>query len=182
MIRSISINEQAKLRKLLIFFITVFLALILINIVAFFSTDFDQFNIFYKYQKIYRLETWNIPNNADVDINGDGIGDRISWTGCIFLSGSLDKDIVAKQYDCTNSKSDGISVFNPNEFNKHEVRLSYLGKSGDSWNIILVRNWYTDSYSISKQGIISKNRPPIQLKMDSFIYFVTHLFVLFIGM
>lgn len=170
-------------RLFLLLCLSTLIVIVFTNIIAFFAIDADQFNLFHKYEKIYRLETWNIPNNVDADINGDGVEDRISWTGCLFLSGTLDKAIVSKQYDCHDKQANGISVFNIEKSFFPQVRLSYIGKTNSNkWDIILTRNLHTELFNITVKGEVIQGNAPISLKADTVIYFITHLFVLITGM
>lgn len=118
-----------------------------------------------------------------MDINGDGIEDRISFTGCLFLSGTLDKDIVSKQYDCHGNQSKGISIFNVENSALPQIRLSYIGKADNNkWDIVLIRNLHTNLFNITQKGEVIRKEPPFSLQIDTIIYFVSHLFVLIIGM
>jgi len=170
-------------KLLLLLSLATLASIVFINIISIFTLDADQFNLFHKYKKTYRLETWNIPNNVDVDINGDGIEDRIAWTGCLILSGSLDKDIISKQYDCHNKQATGISVFNIEKSFFPQIRLSYIGKTmSNNWDIVLIQNLHTDLFNITEKGEVIQRKASISLKADTAIYFITHLFVLITGM
>lgn len=178
-------NETKLNSRKLLFLLSLAILIVIVftNIISFFTLDADQFNLFHKYKKIYRLETWNIPNNADVDINGDGIEDRITWTGCLNLSGTSDKEIVSKQYDCHDKQAKGISVFTIEKTFLPQVRLSYIGKTkSNKWDIVLVKNFHTDLFNITEKGEIIQIAAPISLKADTAIYFITHLFILITGM
>jgi hypothetical protein len=160
--------------------IAIMIVIVITNIVSFFTIDADQFNLFYKYKNVYRLETWNIPSNVDVDINGDGIEDRMSWNGCLFLSGTSDKDIVSKQYDCHDKQPKGIRVFNIGKPVLPEIRLSYVGRTNsDNLDIVLIRNLHTEVFNITDKGEVVQRKVAISLKADTALYFITHLFVLF---
>ncbi len=171
-------------KRLLLISVFGFIFIIIItNIISIYSIGADQFNIFHKYERVYRLETWNIPNNVDVDINNDGIDDRMAFTGCLTLSGTIeDKDIVNKQYDCDTGQSKGIRIFRIGKTSLPQIRLSYVGKSGKNWDIVLIRNLQTEVFNIDGQGnVISKN-PSLSLQLDTIAYFISHLFVLITGM
>lgn len=171
-------NKRFSWRFFLLLGLIISFAIIVLNIISFFSTDADQFSLFHRYKKVYRLETWNIPNNVDVDINGDGIEDRITFTGCLTLSGTLDKDIVSKQYDCYENKTKSISVFSIEKNLLPQIRLSYIGKAdNNSWDIVLIKNLHTDLFNITQRGEVIRKEPPFSLQIGTAIYFISHLFV-----
>ncbi len=176
-------NKHFSRQYFLCFGLIISFAIIFINIICYFSTEDDQFNLFYKYKKVYRLETWNIPNNVDVDINGDGVSDRITWTGCLTLSGTYDKDIISKQYNCHEDQSKGISIFNIEKSSLPQIRLSYIGKTNNNnLDVVLIKNLHADLFSVNQKGEVIRKELPISLKIDTAIYFISHLFVLFSGM
>lgn len=175
-------NKFSFVRFLKLFSFSILIALVVVNIISIFSVDADQFNIFHKYDKVYRLETWNIPNYVDVDINGDGMEDRMTFTGCLTLSGTLDKDIDSKQYDCNTDQSKGISVFRIEKSSLPQIRLSYVGKINKSLDIVLIKNLQTDLFNINGQGDVIRRKTPFSLKLDTVAYFISHLFVLITGM
>lgn len=179
----IKINKPFSWHFFLLLGLIISFAIIIVNIISFFLVDADQFNLFRKYKKVYRLETWNIPNNVDVDINGDGIEDHISFTGCLFLSGTLDNDIVSKQYDCYGNQSKGIGIFRVEKSALPQIRLSYIGKSeNNNWDIVLIKNLHANLFNITQRGDIIQKEAPFSLKIDTALYFISHLFVLFTGM
>ncbi len=107
----------------------------------------------------------------------------MAFTGCLTLSGTIeDKDIVNKQYDCDTGQSKGIRIFRIGKTSLPQIRLSYVGKSGKNWDIVLIRNLQTEVFNIDGQGnVISKN-PSLSLQLDTIAYFISHLFVLITGM
>ncbi|MBU3935272.1 hypothetical protein KJ909_01215 [Patescibacteria group bacterium] len=176
-------NKPFSWRLFLLLGLIISFAIIVVNVISIFLTDADQFNLFYKYDKVYRLETWNIPNNVDVDINGDGVSDRITWTGCLVFAGTLDNDIISKQYDCDKDQTKNMKIFSLGATFLPQVRLSYVGKTNTgNWDIVLIRNLHTDLFNITKQGEAIKKNPPFFLQVDTALYFISHLFVLFTGM
>lgn len=158
------------------------LILVVLQVCSFFFLSFDQFNVFTKYKQTYPLETWDIPQNVDIDINDDGDLDRIAWNGCITLSGTNDSDIVPNQYDCPEGEANKLTSFTPKKSPKHQVFLSYVGqRQNDQLEIVVMQNLGTEVYRFENNQM-KKIKPDFSLRMDTLLYFFSHLFVLIIGM
>lgn len=152
------------------------------QVASFLNRSLDQFNVFSEYSDVRELETWNIPSNDDIVVDDDGKLDRVSWTGCLTLNGTADPDIVAQQYDCDDGSPDRYRLFDLTDSPHREVRLSYIGKNKNGvWELVLIRNLETGVY-VFDNGNVMQIPVGLSHRLDTLAYFMSHIFVLVIGM
>lgn len=171
--------KNKKINVLRIGLTVILISIFVANIVSIFWSGADQFNLFCKYDTVYRLLTWNIPDTVFVDIDQDGIKDRITFTGCLTFSGSLDSKPASEEYYCEGNNNKSLKIYDLEKRPGRGVILAYAARTKNGqWDIVLVNNLKTELYNINNQRKVYQRKPPISLQADSMLYFLSHLFVL----
>jgi hypothetical protein len=153
------------------------------NTVSFYYLGWDQFNIFYKAKETYSINDWNLPHIVEVDIDNDGIKDRVLHDNCIYLSGIRKLTDVAINRLCTTELVDnkvGIKIV-PDEKNKNGKRFvnEYLLLSqDDKWYVVQNRIGKTLMLQIKPTGEIEEAKVPFGLWLDSAIYTMSHIMLI----
>lgn len=155
--------------------------LFIANISSFFFVELDQFNVFHRYQEVYSLEDWNLPHTVRIDMDDDGKKDIITFYGCIFIS-SVDSRKIPQSNICYDNqvekgKTKGYQI---PQSSKIFVN-SYVGKKDNSWNIIVNDITDTKLYEITSKGDVIEKDPPLSLKIDSFLYTISHILPIIIS-
>lgn len=179
--------DQPTFARYLTLFGAIIIIIVVANIISFLSPDADQFNVFYKLTPYYSIADWNLPHIVDVDVDGDGIKDKFIYDGCIFLSASNSASIASTKTCYNNLVNEGktkglraIEYVDGEKRSSKQMVSLYLGKTKKgAWNIVLNRNGNTKLYEINPQGVVEIN-PPLALKIDSILYFLSHIFALVI--
>lgn len=181
----VEIEMKKWVDKKLLIFSAIASTLLIANIASFIFTELDQFNVFYKYQEAYSLEDWNLPHNVEVDIDGDGKKDKATFDRCIYLS-SINPKTIPQSRECDTElyEEKKRTKVKGNQLPQTSIVLinSYLGRKDNSWNIVVNTLTGTKLYEITSEGNILEKEAPLSLKIDSFLYTLSHLIAVVVGM
>ena len=165
-------------RKVSIF--TFIFVLFTINMGTYLLPRFDQFNLFYKYDATHSLIDWNLLHIVSENIDADGKKDTIMYTGCVFLT-IVSASTIPKDSQCKNNVvENGEMVGRQLPISRKKLINSYVGRKGNSWDIVTHYLGETKLYTITAGGDIVEENVPVALKVDSFLYTITHLYTLVI--
>lgn len=155
----------------------VILILLAINLLTFKLPQLDQFNVLYRYDRIYSLLDWNIPHNVHEIIDSDSKVDVVTYYGCVFLSTRQSSNIPNDRLCYDNVVEEGKMKGYQIPISQRKIINSYLGKKGSSWNIVVHTLGETKLYEIATEGLILEKQTPLTLKVDSILYLLSHLYV-----
>lgn len=152
--------------------------LVFANILTFLLVRFDQFNVFHKYDSSYSIYDWNLPHIVTEFIDNDNQKDTVMYTGCVFLSTVTPSNIPVARQCRNNVVGDGKMVGNQIPILNKKLINAYLGRRDESWDIVVHYLGETSLFKISPSGELIEEIVPVTLKLDSFLYSLTHLYAI----
>ncbi len=183
-----------KLRSIVLI-TTILIGYLIISIYLFAFKDTSQsYSLTQTYKSYFGVEDWNLSKHAILDIDGDGIQDMITFTGCAFLSSVSEQSIpISKQ--CTeptmspivfpkNNNIVGQKLNSSKPFHYDWLRKSYLVKTQeDTWKFYDLNGFQIRTFELNKNNLFSETNPRFFDLIDVVSYQKEHLgIVLFLAL
>lgn len=159
--------------------IVVVILVFFVNVCSFFFSSLDAWSLFGRLSRVQSVDDWNYPHSRYIDFNHDGRLDLITWTG--YACPNTGQVYSSFMYSaCPGSKPNiDQQMSGPPSHNMRKVLLTYIGVEHDSnWVFVEVAINDVRVFRIKDDGSFDKIDTSIGLYLDSWLYILSHLFIL----
>lgn len=167
-------------------------SIVILNLYMFFIKDTSQsYSITRSWKSYYGLENWNMPNNAHVDIDGDGVRDGITYEGCAVLS-TMSETNIAPHQQCNKPDDTPRAYAGEGNENRIGTEISklrgynflwptqsfFVRTDDDRWRYYEYRGLQINVIELESDGKFAQKPASVLDYIDALYFQLTHLFTL----